>query len=95
MKSLEEAFEGADKESCKLHNVLVPLAMLVGFAVYFDIDVWMGLIATMPLTLPFYLAQRLMPLARCSTGWSMAARPCCRPSASASPPSSSRTCATS
>ncbi|ERI51761.1 sodium:proton antiporter [Pseudomonas sp. EGD-AK9] len=62
MKSLEEEFEGADKEGGKLHNFLVPLAMLVGFTVYFDIDVWMGMIATMLLTLPFYLLQRLMPL---------------------------------
>ena len=62
MKSLEEEFEGADKEGGKLHNFLVPLAMLVGFTVYFDIDVWMGMIATMLLTLPFYLVQRLMPL---------------------------------
>lgn len=46
MKSLEE-FEGADKEGGKLHNFLVPLAMLVGFTVYFDIDVWMDLIAAM------------------------------------------------
>lgn len=63
MKSMEEEFEGADKESGKLYNFLVPLLMLVGFTIYFDIDVWMGMIATMLLTVPFYMVQRLMPLA--------------------------------
>ena len=62
MKSLEEEFEGADKEGGKLYNFLVPLLMLVGFTVYFDIDVWMGMLATLLLTLPFYMVQRLMPL---------------------------------
>jgi len=63
MKSMEEEFEGADKEGGKLYNFLVPLLMLVGFTLYFDIDVWMGMIATMLLTVPFYMVQRLMPLA--------------------------------
>jgi tetracycline resistance efflux pump len=63
MKSIEEEFEGANKESGKLYNFLVPLLMLVGFTIYFEIDVWMGMIATMLLTVPFYMVQRLMPLA--------------------------------
>jgi Na+/H+ antiporter NhaC len=62
MKSLEEEFEGADKEGGKLYNFLVPLLMLIGFTIYFDIDVWMGMLATLAITVPFYLLQRLMPL---------------------------------
>jgi tetracycline resistance efflux pump len=63
MKSMEEEFEGADREGGKLYNFVVPLLLLVGFTIYFDIDVWMGMIATMLLTVPFYMVQRLMPLA--------------------------------
>ncbi len=63
MKSLEEEFDGADKEGGKLYNFLVPLLMLIGFTIYFDIDVWMGMLATLAITVPFYLLQRLMPLA--------------------------------
>lgn len=62
MKSLEEEFEGADKEGGKLYNFLVPLLMLIGFTIYFEIDVWMGMLATLAITVPFYLLQRLMPL---------------------------------
>ncbi|WP_339461019.1 Na+/H+ antiporter NhaC family protein [Pseudomonas sp. EA_105y_Pfl2_R69] len=62
MKSLEEEFDGADKEGGKLYNFLVPLLMLIGFTIYFDIDVWMGMLATLAITVPFYLLQRLMPL---------------------------------
>lgn len=62
MKSIEEEFEGADKEGGKLYNFVVPLLLLIGFTIYFDIDVWMGMIATMLLTVPFYMVQRLMPL---------------------------------
>ncbi|MNF76541.1 Na+/H+ antiporter family protein [compost metagenome] len=62
MKSLEDEFEGADKDGGKLYNFLVPLLMLIGFTVYFDIDVWMGMLATLAITVPFYLLQRLMPL---------------------------------
>ena len=63
MKSMEDEFEGADKEGGKLYNFVVPLLLLIGFTIYFDIDVWMGMIATMLLTVPFYMIQRLMPLA--------------------------------
>lgn len=62
VKSIEEEFAQADRGG-KLHNFLVPMAMLVGFTVYFDIDIWKGLLVTLLLTIPYYLAQRLMPLA--------------------------------
>ncbi|MFI8482366.1 Na+/H+ antiporter NhaC family protein [Pseudomonas sp. NPDC078700] len=62
MKAVEAEFEGADKEGGKLYNFLVPLLLLVGFTLYFDIDVWMGMLATMVLIVPFYLVQGLMPL---------------------------------
>ncbi|MCG4454654.1 sodium:proton antiporter [Pseudomonas sp. MMS21-TM103] len=62
MKSLEAEFEGADKEGGKLYNFLVPLLMLIGFTIYFDVDVWMGMLATLAITVPFYLLQRLMSL---------------------------------
>ncbi|MGY4012502.1 Na+/H+ antiporter NhaC family protein [Aeromonas molluscorum] len=62
IKSIEEEFAQADRGG-KLHNFLVPMAMLVGFTVYFDIDIWKGLLVTLLLTIPYYLAQRLMSLA--------------------------------
>ncbi|MFM4963631.1 Na+/H+ antiporter NhaC family protein [Aeromonas bivalvium] len=62
VKSIEEEFAQADRGG-KLHNFLVPMTMLVGFTVYFDIDIWKGLLVTLLLTIPYYLAQRLMPLA--------------------------------
>ncbi|WP_028116993.1 Na+/H+ antiporter NhaC family protein [Ferrimonas senticii] len=62
MKAIEEEFANADSHG-KLHNFLVPIALLVGFTVYFDIDVLMGLLATLAITIPFYLLQRLMTLA--------------------------------
>ncbi|MGE6109102.1 Na+/H+ antiporter NhaC family protein [Aeromonas sobria] len=62
VKSIEGEFAQADRGG-KLHNFLVPMAMLVGFTVYFDIDIWKGLLVTLLLTIPYYLAQRLMPLA--------------------------------
>ncbi|QTE88534.1 Na+/H+ antiporter NhaC family protein [Shewanella algae] len=61
VRAMEEEFEQADKQG-KLHNFLVPILLLVGFTVYFDIDVWKGLLATLVITLPYYAAQRLMPL---------------------------------
>ena len=36
------------------------MIMLVGFTVWFEIDVWKGLLVTFLLTLPLYLLQRLM-----------------------------------
>src|SRR5690606_13802884 len=40
-----------------------PMVLLVVATIYFDVDVWMGLIVTLMVTLPFYAAQRLMTLA--------------------------------
>ncbi|OHU87761.1 MULTISPECIES: Na+/H+ antiporter NhaC family protein [Pseudoalteromonas] len=61
-KAIEQEFEHADEQG-KLYNFLLPIGLLVAFTVYFDIDVWKGLLATLAVTVPFYLAQRLMPLA--------------------------------
>jgi Na+/H+ antiporter NhaC len=62
VKAIEEEFKHADNQG-KLHNFLVPILLLVAFTVYFDIDVWKGLLATLVITLPYYAVQRLMPLA--------------------------------
>ncbi|ARD22247.1 Na+/H+ antiporter NhaC family protein [Shewanella japonica] len=62
VKAMEDEFKTADQQG-KLHNFLVPIMMLVGFTVYFDIDVWLGLLATMTITIPYYAVQRLMPFA--------------------------------
>jgi tetracycline resistance efflux pump len=59
VKAVEQSFEDADPKG-KLHNFLLPLLLLVGFTVYFDIDVYKGLLATLAITLPFYLLQKLM-----------------------------------
>jgi len=62
VKAIEEEFKHADNQG-KLHNFLVPIFLLVAFTVYFDIDVWKGLLATLVITIPYYAIQRLMPLA--------------------------------
>lgn len=61
-KAIEQEFEQAEQQG-KLYNFLVPLALLVAFTVYFDIDIWKGLLATLAVTIPFFLVQKLMPLA--------------------------------
>ncbi|MFQ6370952.1 Na+/H+ antiporter NhaC family protein [Shewanella sp. YIC-542] len=61
VKAMEEEFKHADRQG-KLHNFLVPIVLLVAFTVYFDIDVWKGLLATLVITIPYYAVQRLMPL---------------------------------
>lgn len=61
VKAIEDEFEHADKHG-KLHNFLVPLGLLVAFTVYFDIDVWKGLLATLAVTLPYYAVQKLMSM---------------------------------
>ncbi|WP_394130251.1 Na+/H+ antiporter NhaC family protein [Shewanella maritima] len=61
VKAIEDEFAGAERKG-KLHNFLVPIIMLISFTVYFDIDVWLGLLATMALTIPYYAVQRLMPI---------------------------------
>lgn len=62
VKAMEVNFDNAQVRG-KLYNFLVPICLLVGFTVYFDIDVWKGLVATLAITIPFYAVQRLMPLA--------------------------------
>ncbi len=62
LKAIEEEFAHADQQG-KLYNFLVPIFLLIGFTVWFDIDIWKGLLATLALTLPFYALQKLMPLA--------------------------------
>ncbi|MCX7545569.1 Na+/H+ antiporter NhaC family protein [Marinicella gelatinilytica] len=62
VKGIEEEFDEAQSKG-KLMNFLVPMVMLVVLTIYFDVDVWKGLIATLMLTLPFYAVQRLMSLA--------------------------------
>jgi Na+/H+ antiporter NhaC len=59
--SMEQEFEDSNKHG-KLRNFIVPMLMLIGFTIYFDIDVLKGLIVTLVLTLAFYSYQRLMPL---------------------------------
>ncbi|QUN04407.1 sodium:proton antiporter [Shewanella yunxiaonensis] len=62
VRALEAEFKHADKQG-QLHNFLVPMLLLVAFTVYFDIDVWKGLLATLVVTIPYYAIQRLMPFA--------------------------------
>ena len=62
VKAVEESFESADSHG-KLYNFLLPILLLVAFTVYFDIDVYKGLLATFAVTLPFYMLQKLMPFA--------------------------------
>jgi tetracycline resistance efflux pump len=62
ISAIEQEFEQADKADGKLYNFVVPLLMLVGFTLYFDIDIWMGMLTTLALVVPFYLVQGLMPL---------------------------------
>jgi tetracycline resistance efflux pump len=60
IESIEEEFEQADHKNGKLYNFVLPMVMLVGFTIWFDIDVWQGLLMTFVLTLPLYMLQRLM-----------------------------------
>lgn len=57
----EQSFAESKKDG-KLMNFLVPMAMLIAFTIYFDIDVWKGLICTLILTIPFYAVQKLMSI---------------------------------
>lgn len=59
--SMEQEFEESNKQG-KLRNFIVPMLMLIGFTIYFDIDVLKGLLVTLVLTIAFYSYQRLMPL---------------------------------
>lgn len=62
IESIEEEFEQADHNGGKLYNFVLPMIMLVGFTIWFDIDVWQGLLMTFLLTLPLYMLQRLMTI---------------------------------
>ena len=61
VQAIEDEFKHASSNG-KLHNFLVPILLLIAFTIYFDIDVWKGLIATLAITLPYYGIQKLMPL---------------------------------
>jgi len=61
MNAVEDEFEYADKQG-KLHNFFVPILLLVGFTIYFDVDIWKGLLATFAITLPYYAIQRVMSI---------------------------------
>ncbi len=61
VKGIEEEFEEAQPKG-KLINFLLPMFLLVVLTIYFDVDVYKGLIVTLMLTLPFYALQRLMSL---------------------------------
>jgi tetracycline resistance efflux pump len=59
VNAIEDEFD-AGNHNGKLHNFIVPMLALIGFTVYFDIDVWKGLICTLLLTIPFYGFQRVL-----------------------------------
>lgn len=61
VKGIEEEFEEAQPKG-QLKNFLVPMVLLVALTIYFDVDVYKGLIVTLMMTLPFYALQRLMSL---------------------------------
>ncbi|WP_133406793.1 Na+/H+ antiporter NhaC family protein [Parashewanella tropica] len=61
VKAIEEEFKHAQPKG-KLYNFLVPILLLVGFTIYFEIDIWKGLLATLCVTIPFYAFQKLMTL---------------------------------
>ena len=59
--SIEEEFEQGNKQG-QLHNFVVPMLMLIGFTIYFDIDVLKGVMATLLCTILYYSAQKLMSI---------------------------------
>jgi tetracycline resistance efflux pump len=61
MHSIEEEFEHGNKQG-QLHNFVLPMLALIGFTIYFDIDVLKGVIATLVCTILYYSAQRLMSI---------------------------------
>lgn len=61
VEAFEEEFDASDKKGGKLYNFLVPMLMLIGFTVWFEAEIWPALILTFILTIPMYMAQRLMP----------------------------------
>jgi tetracycline resistance efflux pump len=61
MQSFEQEIQQSDRSHGKLHNFVIPMLMLVGFTIWFDAEIWPALILTFVLTIPLYMAQRLMP----------------------------------
>ncbi len=61
VEAFEEEFDASDKNTGKLHNFLLPMLMLIAFTIWFDAEIWPALILTFILTIPMYMAQRLMP----------------------------------
>lgn len=61
VEAFEEEFDTANKKTGRLHNFLLPMLMLIGFTIWFDADIWPALILTFMVTIPMYMAQRLMP----------------------------------
>jgi len=61
VEAFEEEFDASDKKTGKLYNFLLPMLMLIGFTIWFDAEIWPALILTFILTIPMYMAQRLMP----------------------------------
>jgi len=61
VEAFEEEFDASDKKTGKLYNFLLPMLMLIGFTIWFDAEIWPALIFTFILTIPMYMAQRLMP----------------------------------
>lgn len=61
VEAFEEEFDAADKKGGKLYNFLLPMLMLIGFTIWFEAEIWPALILTFILTIPMYMAQRLMP----------------------------------
>ncbi|WP_025820445.1 Na+/H+ antiporter NhaC family protein [Shewanella marina] len=62
VKAMEEEFSLADNKG-KLYNFLIPIGLLIGFTIYFEVDIWKGMLVTLAITLPFYAVQKLMTLA--------------------------------
>lgn len=61
VEAFEEEFDASDKKTGKLYNFLLPMLMLIAFTVWFDAEIWPALILTFIITIPMYMAQRLMP----------------------------------
>lgn len=61
VEAFEEEFDASDKKGGKLYNFLLPMLMLIGFTIWFEAEIWPALILTFILTIPMYMAQRLMP----------------------------------
>ena len=52
--------EAGHKTAANLWTFLLPLVALVGFSIYFDIDLLKGVMVTLAITVPFLLLQKLI-----------------------------------